>query len=97
MVVGDGAVVVRWSVGAAGGELMLAANLSNAPVGGFPPATGSVLWREGEPDHPSGQFGSWSVRWSLSETDAEGTDLGLAEKDARQRGDKSPERSGNRG
>jgi hypothetical protein len=66
-VVGNGAVVARWFVGTAGKELMLAANLSDAIVEGFPPATGRVLWREGEPDQDTGQFGPWSVRWTLSD------------------------------
>jgi hypothetical protein len=66
IVVGDGAVVVHWSVGTAGSELMLAANLSDATVDGFPPASGRVLWWEGEPNQNSGQFGPWTVRWSLS-------------------------------
>ena len=64
--IGDGAVVVRWSVGAAGSELMLAANLAERRSGGFPVPTGRVLWREGEQDRPQGHFGPWAVRWSLS-------------------------------
>jgi malto-oligosyltrehalose trehalohydrolase len=85
-VVGDGAVVVRWSVGASGGELMLAANLSDAAVQGFPPASGSVLWREGESSgHHQGEFGPWAVRWSSSAelqarpeaADAQAAELGM--------------------
>jgi malto-oligosyltrehalose trehalohydrolase len=64
-VIGDGAVVVSWSVGAAGAELMLAANFTDAPANGFPEPVGRVLWREGETDE--NRFGPWSVRWSLSE------------------------------
>ena len=63
-VVADGAVVVRWRLGESGGELMLAANLSEVPVSGFPAADGDVLWREGEQDD-EGWFGPWSVRWSI--------------------------------
>jgi malto-oligosyltrehalose trehalohydrolase len=66
-VVGNGAMVARWLVGTAGEELMLAANLSNSIVDGFPVATGRVLWWEGEPNRNSGQFGPWTVRWSLSD------------------------------
>jgi 1,4-alpha-glucan branching enzyme len=62
-VIGDGAVVVRWTIGEAA-ELALAANLSAAPVAGFPPPSGRVLWREGEQDD-AGRFGPWSVRWCL--------------------------------
>jgi malto-oligosyltrehalose trehalohydrolase len=64
-VIGDGAVVVRWPVGIADRVLSLAANLSGVPVTGFPPASGRVLWREGEPDAGDDWFGPWSVRWSL--------------------------------
>jgi malto-oligosyltrehalose trehalohydrolase/4-alpha-glucanotransferase len=64
-VIGDGAVVVRWSLGEAGVELILAANLSGAPVEGFPSAAGQVLWREGQQDDASGTFAPWAVRWSL--------------------------------
>ena len=63
-VIGDGAVVVRWSMGTDGAELVLEANLSDVPMPGFSPAKGRLLWREGEPDE-SGVFGPWSVRWSL--------------------------------
>jgi malto-oligosyltrehalose trehalohydrolase/4-alpha-glucanotransferase len=67
-VIADGAVVVCWSVGESGTELILAANLSATPVLGFPPATGRVLWRQGEQDD-EGWFGPWSVRWTLRERD----------------------------
>jgi 1,4-alpha-glucan branching enzyme len=46
-VLGESAVVVRWSLGE-GGTLTLAANLSGARVKGFPAASGRVIWREGE-------------------------------------------------
>jgi 1,4-alpha-glucan branching enzyme len=64
-VIGQGAVAVRWSVGEAGEELMLAANLSGAPVSGFSPAMGRALWREGRQDDATGTFGPWAVRWCL--------------------------------
>jgi hypothetical protein len=54
---------------------VLAANLSDAAVDGFPPATGRVLWHEGNPDTPPGQFSPWTVRWSLSDTDPVGRAL----------------------
>ncbi len=40
-IVSDRAVVVRWKIGDTAGELMLAANLSEAPVSGFPAAKGA--------------------------------------------------------
>jgi len=86
-------VVVRWSVGTTGGELMLAANLSDATLDGFPPATGHVLWREAEPDHPPDRFGPWSVRWSLSDN----VSRGLAATDTDGCAGILPERSGSRG
>ena len=66
-VIGAGAVVVRWSVGRPDRQLSLAANLSAVPVMGFPRASGSVLWREGEQDDANGRFGPWSVRWSVED------------------------------
>jgi malto-oligosyltrehalose trehalohydrolase/4-alpha-glucanotransferase len=62
---GSGAVVVRWALGAPGGELVLAANLSATPARGFPPVSGRVLWREGEVGD-DGAFGPFAVRWSLT-------------------------------
>jgi 1,4-alpha-glucan branching enzyme len=64
-VIAEGAVVVRWSGRLPGHELSLAANLSAVPVTGFPPASGRVLWREGDPSDTDGHFGPWSVRWNL--------------------------------
>ncbi|WP_135470324.1 malto-oligosyltrehalose trehalohydrolase [Crenalkalicoccus roseus] len=62
-VLGEGAVLVRWSLG--GGEaLVLAANLAAAPTHGFPPEAGRVLWREGACG-ADGRFGPWAVRWSV--------------------------------
>ena len=60
-VIADGAVALRWRWNS--GELTLAANLSPAPVDGFPSCAGPVLWREGDPGD-DGCFGPWSVRWS---------------------------------
>jgi malto-oligosyltrehalose trehalohydrolase len=96
-VVGNGAVVVRWSVGVAAGELMLAANLSDATMDGFPPTTGRVLWCEGVADHPPGQFGPWAVRWSLSDTEAGDVGREFAVTGIKHRGSELPQRSGSRG
>jgi malto-oligosyltrehalose trehalohydrolase len=65
-VVGEGAVMVRWTVGRTT-TLLLAANLSGVPVGGFTPSSDRVLWREGVQESADNQFGPWSVRWSLEE------------------------------
>ena len=64
-VLAEGAVVVRWSIGG-GRTLTLAANLSGAPVSGFPALSGQVIWREGDPGE--GEFAPWSVRWTLEES-----------------------------
>jgi len=65
LVVGDGAVLVRWDLASpADSDLVLAANLSPQPLRGFPPAFGHVLWREGEPGD-DGAFGRFAVRWSI--------------------------------
>ena len=64
-VLGDGAVLVSWPVDS-GGTLTLAANLSTAPVNGFPAMSGRVLWQEGESDEV-GTFGAWTVRWSVED------------------------------
>jgi 1,4-alpha-glucan branching enzyme len=66
-VIGDGAVVVRWSIGEEGRQLMLATNLSPVPVGGLPPFTGHMLWREGEADETNQTLGPWAVRWSIQD------------------------------
>jgi malto-oligosyltrehalose trehalohydrolase len=60
-IVAGGAVSVRWQL--QGGELMLAANLSDASVDGFQACPGAALWEEGTPG-ADGRFGPWSVRWS---------------------------------
>ena len=61
-VLADGAVVVRWRLN--GGNLTLAANLSEAPAAGFPASSGAVRWREGQAGD-DGCFGPWAVRWSI--------------------------------
>jgi malto-oligosyltrehalose trehalohydrolase/4-alpha-glucanotransferase len=63
-VVGEGAVVVRWVCGDAGETLILAANLTDAAVHGFPSVSGRVIWQQGEAGE-DGAFGPWTVRWSI--------------------------------
>ncbi len=65
-IIGDGAVSVVWSL-ADGRELALSANLSAAPVAGFPAAHGRVLFSQGTTG-PDGAFGPYSVRWSIGAT-----------------------------
>ncbi|HEY0521973.1 MAG TPA: DUF3459 domain-containing protein [Stellaceae bacterium] len=72
-VVGQGAMVVRWSLDN-GGALTLAANLSGLPVRGFPAAAGRVIWQEGEAG-TEGDFGAWTVRWSIEEGSGSGAAL----------------------
>jgi malto-oligosyltrehalose trehalohydrolase len=57
------AVLVRW-VSSSGAALTLVANLKNEPALKFPTAAGHLLWQEGQID-AAGNFGPWSVRWSL--------------------------------
>ncbi|MBV8937963.1 MAG: 4-alpha-glucanotransferase, partial [Alphaproteobacteria bacterium] len=64
-VLGDGAVLVRWVLGA-GGRLTLAANLVATAATGFPAESGRVIWQEGESDE-KGKFGPWTVRWSIED------------------------------
>ena len=63
-VVAPRAVEVRWPLDTGNAVLLLAANLSNAPVTGFSAASGQVLWLEGSIAAPDG-LGAWSVRWSI--------------------------------
>jgi malto-oligosyltrehalose trehalohydrolase len=64
-VLGDGAVVVRWPVQGQG-ELVLAANLSDVAVAGFPPPTGVLIWDEGASgDSNQTTLPPWTVRWWL--------------------------------
>ena len=44
------------------GTLLLAANLSDAPVADMPPPAGEKIWLEGEA--ADGAFAPWTVRWS---------------------------------
>jgi malto-oligosyltrehalose trehalohydrolase len=62
---GNGAVFVVWNVD--GGQLQLAANLSENHVEGFPEPTGETLWQEG-PDHLGTKVRPYSVRWSFLQT-----------------------------
>lgn len=62
-VLGPGAVVVRWTL-MTGGRLVLAANLSDDSLDGFPLDCGRVFWHEG-PDPAGSRFRPWSVRWCL--------------------------------
>jgi len=57
------AVLVRW-ISPTGAALTLVANLKNEPALKFPTAAGHLLWQEGHID-AAGNFGPWSVRWSL--------------------------------
>ena len=61
-VLGQEAVIVTWRLDS-GACLKLECNLSNAPAAGFAHVTDGVLWEEGSARH--GEFGPWSVRWSL--------------------------------
>jgi maltooligosyltrehalose trehalohydrolase len=58
-VLGEQAVRVAWDAGAR--RLVLDANLSDAAVAA-PASSGRVFWRCGE---MGGEFGPWSVRWSV--------------------------------
>ena len=60
---GDGAVFLQWTL-REGGTLNLAANLSATLIEGFPAASGSVVWQEGEV-RSDGVFGAWTIRWSV--------------------------------
>ena len=63
-VLGDGAVVVRWTVADSKEQLVLAANLHPAPHAGFPASPQFVLWREGDCGDDGG-FGPFAVCWSI--------------------------------
>jgi malto-oligosyltrehalose trehalohydrolase len=65
-VLGAGAVLVRWTLGASR-MLVLAANLAAGPATGFPAKAGRVLWQEGEAGADD-TLGPWAVRWSVVET-----------------------------
>jgi maltooligosyltrehalose trehalohydrolase len=57
------AVLVRW-ISQAGAVLTLVANLKSESALKFPTAAGHLLWQEGHID-AAGNFGPWSVRWTL--------------------------------
>jgi malto-oligosyltrehalose trehalohydrolase len=62
-IVGEGAVVVRWTA-KDGAVLALHANLSAKAVGGFPALEGQAVWVEGDIG-PGGLFEPWTVRWTI--------------------------------
>jgi malto-oligosyltrehalose trehalohydrolase/4-alpha-glucanotransferase len=69
-VVGDGAVQVHWPLDGGASRLVLDANLSAAPVAGFGPGAGEVIWAEGDvaadgDGAGDAVFGPWAVRWSI--------------------------------
>ena len=61
-ILGQGAVRVTWQF-TRGSQLVLEANLSEAPLQGFAPDSERILWQEGEGDGAS--VGPWCVRWTL--------------------------------
>ena len=62
-ILGEGALVVRWKL-TDGGDLVLAANLSDTSIAGFPLPWRDLIWHEG-PTAEAGCLGPWSVHWSL--------------------------------
>ena len=62
-VLGPGALQCDWKL-AHEAHLHLAANLWHEARDGFGPVVGQLLWTQGSAEN-SGQFGPWSVRWSL--------------------------------
>ncbi|WP_235031650.1 malto-oligosyltrehalose trehalohydrolase [Geminicoccus flavidas] len=75
-VIGEGGVVVRWPLSQGDSTLVLAANLSARRVEGFPPASGRVVWQEGEAGD-EGSFGAWTIRWSIEDAaDGSGSSSG---------------------
>ena len=59
---GHGALEARWRI--AGGTLLLEANLSVKPCGGFAPAApGRTIFEQ--PAFARGEAAAWSVRWSI--------------------------------
>jgi hypothetical protein len=65
-VLGQGAVVVRWSLeNSDAAELVMEVNLGAAPTGGFSREPGRLLWQEGVAD-AEGIFGPDTVRYSLA-------------------------------
>ena len=67
-IVGEAAVQVSWPLDGGVRRLLLAANLSPAPVSGFAQCQGELIWAEGDiAAGASGTdaFGPWAVRWSI--------------------------------
>ncbi len=62
-ILADGALIVRWSLDD-GGELQLAANLTEKSQPNFPPPAAHTIWQEGH-FTGSGEAAPWSVRWSV--------------------------------
>ena len=65
-ILGQLAVVVDWRLGD-GSLLSLAANLTAAPLGGFPKRPGRMLCRVGSIE--DGRLDRWSVAWSLADAE----------------------------
>jgi malto-oligosyltrehalose trehalohydrolase len=63
-VIAERGIVVRWKISGKGEQLVLAANLTGAPVEGFPAGPSHVLWCEGSCGN-AGVFGPFAVRWSI--------------------------------
>jgi malto-oligosyltrehalose trehalohydrolase len=61
-VIGESAVLVRWRLDG-DGALILAANLSDRFVLGFPTDSDQLIWQEGDAG-ADGSFAPWAVRWS---------------------------------
>ncbi len=61
-ILGEGAVLVRWALDG-GGELVLAANLSDAPVSGFLSPSAGLIWGEGAGAGEEGILLPWAVWW----------------------------------
>ncbi|HKF93527.1 MAG TPA: DUF3459 domain-containing protein, partial [Gammaproteobacteria bacterium] len=63
-IVGPNAFVVNWRLGDES-QLILAANLSDVSVDGFPAAAGQAVWSEGEISNS--QAAPWTVLWRLNQ------------------------------
>ena len=63
IVIGGGAVTIRWNAGERG-VLSLSANLFDNSTDGFPLPSGETVWQEGPPQVAS-LMRPWSVRWSI--------------------------------
>jgi malto-oligosyltrehalose trehalohydrolase len=67
-VIGAGAVVVRFWNADSSRQLVLAANLSDESLEGFPCPTGQVLWQEGA-KRTGTIMRPWSVCWTLQDSE----------------------------